>query len=104
MTMLRWLITGLLFALGTILTAQAQVTVDVAKINCDQFSVAKIATPEKIAIWLNGYYNGKRGNTVLDPQKLQENTGKVRDYCIQTQHRKMLLMDAVKNVLGVDKQ
>jgi len=35
--------------------------VDVSKITCDQFATYKIANPEYIAIWLNGYYHGTQG-------------------------------------------
>ena len=38
----------------------AQVMVDVAKINCLQFATYKVAYPDRIAIWLNGYFPGKR--------------------------------------------
>jgi acid stress chaperone HdeB len=41
--------------------ARAQVMVDVSKITCDQFATYKIANPEYIAIWLNGYYHGTQG-------------------------------------------
>ena len=34
--------------------------VDVAKINCLQFATYKVAYPDRIAIWLNGYFPGKR--------------------------------------------
>jgi hypothetical protein len=61
--------------------AHAQVSVDVAKITCEQFVGFKVADPKMIAVWLSGYYNGKRDNTVIDPQALERDAGKVRDYC-----------------------
>jgi hypothetical protein len=42
-------------------------TLDVSKISCEQFSGYKITDPQKIAIWLSGYYHGKQGSTILDP-------------------------------------
>jgi hypothetical protein len=30
---------------------------------------------------MSGYYNGKRGNTVIDAGALQKSTDKVEDYC-----------------------
>lgn len=62
--------------------AHAQVTLDVAKITCDQFTGYKITNPQNIANWLSGYYNGQRGNTVLDTQELAANAQKLRDYCM----------------------
>ena len=40
----------------------AQVEVDVAKIDCHQFATYKVANPDRIAIWLDGYFHGKRGD------------------------------------------
>ena len=48
---------GLMFALAEIHAAGAQVTLDVAKITCDQYSGYRI-TSGNIAIWLSGYYSG----------------------------------------------
>jgi acid stress chaperone HdeB len=79
-------------------TANAQVTLDVAKITCDQFSGFKITDPQNIAIWLSGYYNGKRDNTVIDPQALKENYTKLRDYCIVNQ--KVTVLQAAQTLFG----
>jgi acid stress chaperone HdeB len=79
-------------------TANAQVTVDVAKITCDQFAGFKITDPHNIAIWLSGYYNGKRDNTVIDTQALQENYNKLRDYCIVNQ--KVTVFQAAQTLFG----
>jgi acid stress chaperone HdeB len=81
--------------------AQAPVTVDVSKITCDQFTGYKITSPRNIALWLNGYYNGRRGNTILDTQKLAENADKLEDYCFI--HSKALVMQAVEELFGVKK-
>jgi hypothetical protein len=53
------------------------------------------------ALWLSGYYNGKRNNTIIEPETIKEREGKVQLYC--TQHLETTVMDAVKNVLGFDK-
>ena len=52
-------------------------------------------------LWLSGYYNGKVNNTMIDPDAISKNYEKVDSYC--DQHRDMTVMDAVKNVLGLDK-
>ena len=52
----------------------AQVKVDVAKIDCHQFATYKVAHPDRIAIWLNGYFHGKRGDLIVDTQELAGNT------------------------------
>jgi hypothetical protein len=57
---------------GTTSLVRAQVTLDVAKITCEQLRSYRITRPENIAIWLSGYYHGKRGDTTLDTQGLSE--------------------------------
>ena len=61
----------LMVTLGPVPKVQAQITLDIAKITCDQFTSFKITDPQHIAIWLSGFYNGKRDNTVLDTQRAQ---------------------------------
>jgi|SRR5262245_26760294 len=91
---------GLMLALTAVPSA-AQVTVDVAKINCEQLTLSKITDPKNIAIWLSGYYHGKRGSTLLDPQALEADSKKVNDYCIR--NPKVLVMQAVETLLGAPK-
>ncbi len=89
----------LLVILGTP-EAQAQVSVDVAKITCRQLLFDKVISPntKSLALWLSGYYNAKRDNTVLDIGALAQNTDKVEDYCRMNQD--VTVMEAVKNALG----
>jgi hypothetical protein len=81
---------------------QAQESLDLAKITCEQFATEQLATPSRdIVLLLAGYYNGKRNNTIIEPQKIKKDDEKVNSYCHQ--HRDTTVMDAVKNVLGFDK-
>jgi len=81
--------------------ARAQVTIDVAKITCRQFLLDKIAPTKTIAIWLSGYYNGKRSNTVIDPNDTERRADKVEDYC--RLNLDITVMDAVQAVFGLAK-
>jgi acid stress chaperone HdeB len=94
-------VSALIFALEAVPAARAQVMLDVSKITCDQFAHYKITTPQNIAIWLSGYYNGKRGNTVVDIQKLLANTKTIERYCIQ--NPQTLVMNAVETVFGLER-
>jgi acid stress chaperone HdeB len=78
----------------------AQVTVDVTKVNCDQFVHHKISEPRLIAAWLSGYYNAKRNNRVIDLQTLEENMSKVNNYCSDEKNFKVPVMKAIEQVLG----
>ena len=86
------------FALEPAPVAQAEVTLDVSKLTCEQFLGYKLTTSEKIATWLSGYHNGKRGNTSLGVHGLIANAKKLRGYC--TRNSQTLVMDAVETVLG----
>jgi hypothetical protein len=85
---------ALAIVLGATAAARAQETVDVAKITCDQFLAGKIADSRSVTIWLSGYYNGMRNNTILDVSALQSDAKDVMDYCIT--HPNVILMNAVK--------
>jgi len=81
--------------------AKAQVTIDVAKITCEQFLLYKVANPDYIAMWISGYYNAKRDNTVIDVEALKAHVEKVKDYCRANMNA--TVMQAVQTALGVDK-
>jgi acid stress chaperone HdeB len=82
-----------------VLPARAQVTVDMSKITCEQYILFTMGDPKDIAMWLSGYYNAKRNNTVLDVQEFREAGKKVMDVC--QLNLKLTVMDAVEKALGV---
>jgi acid stress chaperone HdeB len=100
----RPIVTGLVLSSIVLATAptQAQVTVDVSKVTCDQFVArpAKIATPLYLAAWISGYYHAKRNNRILDLQAFEENMNKVQNYCYDEKNFKVPIMEAVERVLG----
>ena len=61
----------------------------------------KITFSQYVVMWLSGYYNGKRNNTIIDPATAKKDEEKVNQYCYG--HREVTVMDAVKSVLGFDK-
>jgi len=92
------LVLGLACAAMASVSARAQVTLDVAKITCHQFMTYKIAAPKLIAVWLSGYYHGKRGDTTLDIQELDAKAKAMHDYCAKNPDA--LMMQAVESVIG----
>ncbi len=97
----RIAVLGAFAALVTATAAPAQVTIDVAQITCRQFLLDKVAPTKSIALWLSGYYNGKRGNTVIDAGAMERNADKVQDYC--RLNLDITVMQAVEKVFGVGK-
>jgi len=53
-------------------SAHAQVSVEVSKITCDQYLTFSVASPRDINIWLSGYYHGKQGSTLFEPNGLKK--------------------------------
>jgi hypothetical protein len=64
----RLVVSAIVVVAFSISPVQAQMTLDVSKITCEQYYLAKVVHPNSVAIWLSGYYNGKRDNTVIDTQ------------------------------------
>ena len=91
-----------MFSVLGISTAQAQMTVDVAKVTCRQFLLGHVGgSTRSVANWLSGYYNGKRGNTVIEVGSMQKNVRDLERYC--RKNYEMPVMDAAKNTLGAEK-
>jgi HdeA/HdeB family protein len=96
----RLLLISALVMLVQIPTSRAQVSVDLAKITCAQFLVDEVAPSEYVAMWLSGYYNGKRNNTIIESGTMIKNAKKVSEYCYR--NREATVTDAVKNTLGLE--
>ena len=73
--------------------------VDIRKITCNEFLAGQLTDSRSLAIWLNGYVNGTRGKTLIDPLSVGENN--LIDYCVS--HTNALVLDATRNVVGADK-
>jgi acid stress chaperone HdeB len=91
----------LLTALFATATAEAQVSIDLTKITCKQFLFDKIAPTKTVAIFMSGYYNGVRHNTVIDMSSIEKRVDQVEDYC--RLNLETPLMDAVQSALGLPK-
>ena len=86
-------------SVGRAATVQAQVTIDITKITCNEFLAGQLTDSRSLAIWLNGYVNGAHGKTLIDPLSVGENN--LIDYCVS--HTNALVLDATRNVVGADK-
>ena len=98
MTLPTRMVAALVLVLAPCSVAQSQVTIDVAKITCDQYVLFKVTDPRNIAIWLSGYYHGKRDNTLVDTQQLAAYADKVKSFCLQKPQA--TVMQAVETVIG----
>ena len=101
MTKSKPTLAGLMLTLFTASSAQAQVSVDVSKITCEQLILNRVASQDKIVIWLSGYHNAKRGNTIVDTKGLEENSKKLTTYC--RNNLKVTVMQAVEAMLSASR-
>ena len=102
-------------------SVQAQVSIDVSKITCDEYVHDKIPTSDfisfsavgplplearsmlsrwVIAEWLSGYYHAKRNNWIIDSESFENNVNKLNNYCYDEKNFKVPIMDAIERVLG----
>ena len=98
MTNIKSVVAGLLFCLVTVPSVRAEITIDVSKISCKEFMLPGFIMPDDIAYWISGYYNGRRGNTVLDVVGLRDYVSKVEQYCIA--NKEMTVMKAAEAVIN----
>ena len=117
------IVTGLVLSsiVFATVSTQAQVSIDVSKITCDQYVHDKIPTPDfvsfsavgslslearsmlsrwLIANWLSGYYHAKRNNSIVDLESFENNVNKLNNYCYDEKNFKVPIMEAVERVLG----
>jgi hypothetical protein len=72
---------------------------DITKITCNQFLASQVTDSRTLGIWPNGYVNGARGKTLIEP--LSAGPINVAHYC--ESHFDTLVLDAARNVFGADK-
>jgi acid stress chaperone HdeB len=97
------IVSAMTLTLCSVISAQAQVTIDATKITCDQFVHSKVGVPRTTAAWLSGFYHGKRDNRIIDPQEFEENLSKLEQFCYQEKNFKLPVMQAVEQVFGIGK-
>jgi len=92
-----------LIALLAAPSVRAQVTVDVSKITCDQYLTFSVTDPKNIAIWLSGYYHGRKGSTLVEPEEFKENIDKLKTACFGKANASLPVMQVIQNSLGYGK-
>jgi HdeA/HdeB family len=96
-----WHLLGPLFVVLYPSGALAQETLDVGKVTCEQFISGELADTRSISIWLYGYYNGTRKNTVIDILDVQEFEQALIHFCLS--NKRMPVSEASNSILGTKK-
>ena len=92
---------AVLFAVAIAPASQAQVTIDIAKVTCEQLVGGPIEDAVATGLWLSGYYNGKLNNTQVDLNQLRMNADAVVKHCAQ--NPKMTVMQAIEMTVATKK-
>jgi hypothetical protein len=118
---MRWtpIITGLVLSFATVST-QAQVSIDMSKITCDEYVHDRIPTSDftsfsavgslplemrsnlsrwLIANWLSGYYHAKHNNEIIGVESFENNVNKLTNYCYDEENFKVPIIEAIERVL-----
>jgi acid stress chaperone HdeB len=79
-------------------SAQAQVSIDVSKVTCDQFVHGKVGATRTVAAWLSGFYNGRQNNQVVDTQAFETSLSKLEQFCYQEKNFNMPVLQAIESI------
>jgi len=74
--------------------SSAQIKVDMNKVTCGNFLGYTPEDQDFVRFWMSGYYNGAANQTVLDYDRMQKNSSKVKTYC--KKHKSETLPTAIK--------
>jgi hypothetical protein len=115
------IVTGLVLSsiVFATVSTQAQVSIDVSKITCDEYVHDKIPTPDfasfsavgslearamlsrwLIAAWLSGYSHNKRNNLIIALESFEENVNKLNNYYYDEKNFKVPIMEAIERIVG----
>jgi HdeA/HdeB family len=86
---------GTLVIVSAAQSVQAQITVDISKITCEQFNV--LEKQDSVAIWLSGYYHGQKRNPVLEINVFEEALRKFRAACRQPDNFKRPAVELIES-------
>jgi acid stress chaperone HdeB len=99
---MKRLIAGAMLVLSPSL-AHAQVTLDFAKITCSEFFSLRLADPDSIAVWLHGYFHGKRGDTVVDNREFKASVENLKTVCKTNEGKNQPVMQIFEKGLSAGK-
>jgi acid stress chaperone HdeB len=94
------ILSGLVIVASLATVARAQVTIDASKITCEQYVFSKVADPRSIALWMSGYYSGKRDTSIVDAQALRTTADRLDRFCRQQKNFKLPVMQAIEQLRG----
>jgi len=75
--------------------SKAQISVDMNEIKCGAWLGYSPEIQDFVRFWMSGYYNAAAGSNVLNYDRFQKSSAKIRAYC--RKNRSQTLPTAIKN-------
>lgn len=88
------LASAVLLILAAAQPARSQTTIDVAKITCQQFLLSR--DTQSFAVWLHGYYHGRRNDPVVAVEQAKANAKKLSNACVAAKNSKLPVMQVIE--------
>jgi len=79
-------------------TANAQLTIDMANIKCDQYLAMSPSQSRDFSAWMSGWFSYQLGKTTIDLVTHQKNVANVKAWC--QYHPQETVMSGLKNATG----
>ena len=90
---------GLAFAVSIIpMTANAQLTIDMSAIKCDQYLAMSPAMSRDFSAWMSGWFSYQTRRTFVDLALHQKNIANVKAWC--QYHPRENVMTGLQNAIG----
>ena len=78
--------------------ANAQVTLDMSAINCNQYLAMSPSTSRDFSAWMSGWFSNQTGRRVVDVLVHQKNIAIVKSWC--QSHPQAGVMTALQSAIG----
>jgi hypothetical protein len=100
-TSMRCRLIGLTFAISIVpVVANAQLTIDMGKITCDQYLAMPPAQSDNFSAWMSGWFSYQNRRTFVDILLHQKNIAIVKDWC--KYHPTESVMSGLQKSLGTN--
>jgi hypothetical protein len=80
------------------MTADAQVTIDMAALTCSQYLAMSPSTSRDFSAWISGWYSYQTRRTFVDVLAHQKNIANYKSWC--QYHPEASVMEALQSAIG----
>src|SRR5262245_24782311 len=97
---MKFRLTSLALAIWVVpMAANAQLTIEMANIRCEQYLAMTPTQSRDFAAWMSGWFSYQLGKTTIDLAAHEKNIANVKAWC--QYHPRETVMSGLKNATGV---